>query len=168
MFKRFLIIAGFVLFFALMASILFYLQKKNAQNGVDAAPVVVQESAMKTDDVHAYTAADLSAECSSDDHIFCAVEKTVKCTITPELLGCDKDSVPAFVIGKAEDTERPTEMSFKIVKIKPVPDSQDVSVYTESDCNAMWFGLCKGTVVYSLSPSENESQWRVTNIFALE
>lgn len=169
MVKRILIIAGFVVFFALMVCILFYLQKKGRQDETQAlAPIVVQEKTVAADGLHTYSAADLSAECSGEDNIFCAVERAVKCTITPELTGCDKDNVPAFVIGKAEDTERPTEVSFKITKIKPVPDSQDISVYTESDCNAMWFGLCKGTVVYSLSPRESDGQWRVTNIFALE
>lgn len=167
MFKRVLLVSGFIVFFGLMAAIMFHLQQKSGQEEVVQTVAVVENEATY-EAVHTYTAQDLSAECSTDDHIFCAVERVVKCTMTPELDGCSKDNVPAFVLGKAKDTDRPTEISFRVMKIKPVPGSTDVSVYTESDCNAMWFGLCKGTVVYALTPHEGENNWRVTNIYALE
>ena len=170
MFKRIAIVTGFIAFFAAMAMILFYLKDKN--NSVEATSVAVEtakvENVVKTDEMHVYNAENLSEACASDDEIFCAVEKVIKCTMKPDMDGCRKSVVPAFVIADAEDMERPTEMSFKIVKIKPIPESSDISVYTESDCNAMWFGLCKGMVVYSLSPKDNEGSWRVNNIFALE
>ena len=169
MFKRIVIVLGFIAFFGLMAACLFFLQKKgDATNVVVAQQNVNVEQNFATDEMHVYSATDISGECLANDQIFCAVERVVKCTMQPDLDVCTKESVPAFVVGNAEDTERPTEMSFKVIKIKPIPDSQDISVYTESDCNAMWFGLCKGTVVYSLTPSDENGQWRVTNIFALE
>lgn len=170
MFKRIAIVTGFIAFFAAMAMILFYLKDKG--NGVETTSVVAEnteiQNAIKTDEMHVYNAENLSEACSAEDGIFCAVEKVIKCTMEPDFQGCNKNVVPAFVIADAEDMERPTEMSFKIVKIKPIPESSDISVYTESDCNAMWFGLCKGTVVYSLSPKDNDGSWVVNNIFALE
>jgi hypothetical protein len=168
MFKRIAIVTGFIAFFAAMAMILFYLEGKD--NGVETTSVAAEntevQNVIKTDEMHAYNAENLSVACSAEDGIFCAVEKVIKCTMKPDLESCNKNVVPAFVIADAEDMERPTEMSFRIVKIKPIPESSDISVYTESDCNAIWFGLCKGTVVYSLSPKDGG--WAVNNIFALE
>lgn len=170
MFKRIAIIMGFIAFFAAMAMILFYLKDKS--NGVETVSVAAEntgiQNAVKTDEMQVYNAESLSDACSAEDGIFCAVEKVIKCTMKPNMEGCNKKVVPAFVIADAEEMERPTEMSFRIVKIKPVPESSDISVYTESDCNAMWFGLCKGTVVYSLSPKDSDDGWVVNNIFALE
>jgi len=169
MLKRIAIVTGFVAFFALMAGILFYLKDKQ---GVQDVSVSVEnkvvQNTVKAEEMHVYNAEQLSDACAEQDGIFCAIEKVIKCTMKPDRDGCHKSAVPAFVISDAEDMERPTEMSFKITKIKPVPESQDISVYTESDCNAMWFGLCKGTVVYSLTPRESDGGWAVYNIFALE
>ena len=164
MLKKTFTILGFILIFAMAASLIFYMQRKATLSETDTAKNISQSANL--DIQHTYTADTLQAECQSDSDILCAIERTVKCTINPELETCDKDLVPAFVIGKVEDTERPTEISFRITKIKPIPESTDISVYTQSDCNALWFGLCKGIVVYSLSPKNNN--WAVTNIFALE
>ena len=166
MLRKFLTITGFVIIFLAAATLVLYMQKKmTAEPDVEIVETVAEESA-DTDTTHTYTAETLQSECTSDSNIFCAIERTVKCTINPELEICDKNYVPAFVIGKAEDTERPTEISFRITKIKPIPETSDISVYTQSDCNALWFGLCKGTVVYSLTTKNDD--WVVTNIFALE
>lgn len=169
MLKKIMIISLFILFFIGMA---FYGKKlitpEKSQETTTAvvAPAHIEGNMVKADELHVYNSGDLQTECSSDDKIFCAVELTVKCTMEPELEGCDKSLVPSFVLGKTEEVERPTEISFKVVKIKPITNSSDISVYTESDCNALWFGLCKGTVVYSLTPKDDV--WSVTNIFALE
>ena len=119
-----------------------------------------------SDSLHSYRANDIKSGCDAEDKIFCAIEKTVKCTLAPELDGCVADVVPSFVIGKVDQEVRPTEISFAITKIKPIAGTNDISVYTKSDCNASWFGLCKGSVIYSLSNKEGE--WVVTNIYALE
>ena len=108
----------------------------------------------------------MAAGCRAEDKIFCAIEQVIKCTMAPELEGCDKEYVPGFVLGKAEETPRPRHISFEITKIKPIPGSSDISVYTKSDCDAVWFGLCKGTVIYSLT--QKDGRWAVTNIYALE
>lgn len=168
MLKKITIIALFILFFAAMALYgrKLVLPEMPKDETVVSVANKTEEVSFKTDEKHVYTSGDLQTECASEDKIFCAVERTVKCTMVPELDGCDKSVVPSFVLGKTEEVERPTEISFKVIKIKPIADSSDISVYTKSDCNALWFGLCKGTVVYSLTPKDNE--WAVTNIFALE
>ena len=168
MIRKVVFICGFVLIFLLAAWGLFYMQKKSEGQPVrQVKEAVVEKKEVKTDAWHAYQAQSVKAECLADDNIFCAVERTVKCTLVPEMEGCDKGLIPSFILGKAAEEDRPTEISFKITKIKPIAESSDISVYTDSDCNAMWFGLCKGTVVYSLSP-RSDNTWAVTNILALE
>ena len=136
-----------------------------------AEPAVQMSSVAKpqagdTAEVHTYSSDDLRLACSSQDKVFCAIERTVKCIIEPTLDICDKEFVPNFVIGQTDDVERPTEISFKVTKIKPAADRPDISVYTESTCNAVWFGLCQGTVVYSLILQGDD--WKVKNMYALE
>lgn len=168
MLKKVAIILMFIAIFALALWAMFCMQKKTEVVPQD----VKQETAFPvtsdaTDEpTYVYKREHLEENCALDDKIFCAVERVVKCTINPDMNICNKDVVPAFVLGQTEDVERPSEISFKIVKIKPIPESSDLSVYTKSDCNALWFGLCKGTVVYSLAASDEN--WQVTNIFALE
>lgn len=168
MLKKVAIILMFIAIFAIAAVMMFYMQKKaeTESQGVpahEALPVVKEEA---DEPFYVYKADSLVEDCALKDRIFCAVERVVKCTINPDMKACNKDDVPGFVLGQTEDVERPSEISFKIVKIKPIPESSDISVYTKSDCNALWFGLCKGTVVYSLTTDGLE--WHVTNIFALE
>lgn len=124
------------------------------------------EPQIVSDSVHSYNVTDVKSSCSAEDKIFCAVERAVKCTLTPEIDGCVKENVPSFVLSRPDVTERPTEMSFAITKIKPVAGSSELYVYTKSTCNTVWFGLCEGTVVYALSPVADG--WGVTNIYALE
>jgi hypothetical protein len=50
--------------------------------------------------------------------------------------------------------------------MKSVPESEDIVVYTKSECIGSWFGLCQGTVIYSLTT--RNGLWEVNNIFALE
>lgn len=169
MLKKAVIILMFIALFALGAIAMFYMQKKATSESVEATEVTVatkekQEAA--DEPVYTYKADNLSEKCAVDDKIFCAVERTVKCTINPDMSICNKNYVPNFVLGQTNDVERPKEISFKIVKIKPIPESSDISVYTQSDCDTLWFGLCKGTVVYSLTSAHDE--WQVMNIFALE
>lgn len=165
MVKKIIIISLFVLFFGAM---FFYGYKliTPVTRTTEVAEINVAKKDIPADEMHEYNSEDLKTECSSEDKVFCAIERTVKCTIEPTLNGCDKSLVPGFVLGNVEGVDRPTSVSFKVTKIKPIDNSSDISVYTESDCNALWFGLCKGTVVYSLTPKDND--WAVTNIFALE
>lgn len=164
MIKKIVIVCGFLVIFVAALWTLFKMK------GVDAPVLEPQKEVVEVqnigDSVHSYSVAELTVGCQSEDKIFCAIEQTVKCTMIPDFAGCNKDFVPGFVIGKTDDTPRPTQISFEITKIKPIPETNDLSVYTKSDCDAVWFGLCKGTVIYSLTQKEN--RWAVTNIYALE
>lgn len=159
--KKVVIVFLFVLLFAGAWGVMYKMTPRE-----EAGKGGTLESGAFDGKVYSYNAADIASGCQTKDEIFCAIEQTVKCTMAPELDGCLKDRVPSFVLGKTEEAVRPTEMSFKIVKIKPIPQSSDISVYTESECNAMWFGLCKGTVIYSLS--QRNGKWAVVNIYAME
>jgi len=170
MFKKAAIILVFIVLFAAALWVMFYMSKKTemvseAQN-ISVKAMQLEASQAEDEPFYVYKADSLSESCALDDKILCAVERVVKCTINPGLSFCDKDFVPAFVLGQSEEVEHPSEISFKVVKIKPIPESSDISVYTKSDCNALWFGLCKGTVVYLLSTDGLD--WFVTNIYALE
>ncbi len=164
MVKKIVIVCGFLAFFGVALMALF--KMKGVDKPVLEHEAVVDEVQNIGDSVHSYSVAELTVGCQSDDKIFCAIEQTVKCTMKPDFAGCHKDFVPGFVIGKTDETPRPTQIAFEIVKIKPIPETNDISVYTKSDCDAVWFGLCKGTVIYSLTQKGN--RWAVTNIYALE
>ncbi len=165
MMKKILIIGLFLLVF--VAALCLVYRMKNVSEPAMQAKIPAVEAHSVSDSAHFYSADDLTAGCAEKDQIFCAIERVVKCTMAPELESCDKKLVPAFVLGKAEDVVRPRQMSFEITKIKPIIESSDISVYTKSDCDALWFGLCKGTVIYSLSPREG-GHWAVTNVYAIE
>ena len=164
MFKKVVVICGFLLVFGAALAVLF--KMKGNDKPVLEQNQPIEEVQTVSDSVHSYSINDLATSCQSDDKIFCAIEQTVKCTMAPDLEGCNQDFVPGFVVGKTDETPRPTQISFEIIKIKPIPGTNDSSVYTKSDCDAIWFGLCKGTVIYSLKQKDN--RWAVTNIYALE
>ncbi len=162
--KRILIVLGFVLFTALMLYVLYLL---TGVKQTQIVPLTTEEKVQAVEDsLHSYQKEGLIERCDVEDEVFCAIERTVKCTLNNELSICDEDEVPGFIMGKTEDDVRPSKISFSITKIKPVPDTRDIMVYTKSDCDASWFGLCKGVVIYSLTPEDG--RWKVNNIFALE
>lgn len=163
MLKRVLIIVMFIVVFCCACLVLYKFRGNSNPNLEQVSGATNVE--MISDSVHSYNVSDVKIGCEATDKIFCAIEKTVKCTLAPELDGC-KEGVPSFVIGKTDANVRPTEISFEITKIKPISGSDDISVYTKSDCNASWFGLCKGTVIYSLA--NKDGNWIVNNIYALE
>ena len=164
MIKRVLIVSGFVAIALLAIGTIFVMQ--GSRNPKIVPIVADNEVKMVSDSIHSYKKGSLSEKCDAEDQIFCAIERAVKCTLEPQYSECSKDSVPSFVLGTAEIDVRPSELSFSITKIKPIPDSRDVSVYTKSTCNASWYGLCNGTVIYSLTP--RDGYWAVTNVYALE
>ena len=165
MIKRVLIILGFIL--CALVSVWMIFLMTNANKVAEIVPLSSNSDVQKVEDsLHKYSVESLKEKCEVDDVVFCAIERTVKCTINPELGICNKKDIPSFIMGKTEDDVRPSSISFSITKIKPLPESRDISVYTKSDCDASWFGLCKGTVIYSLTPRDGE--WVVSNIFALE
>ncbi len=162
--KRIAIMALFAVIFGGAMVVVFYL--RGNPEPVPEQKGEAQQPLMISDSVHSYTVADLRSGCDVDDKIFCAVELAVKCTLEPTLAGCVKERIPNFILVRPDITDRPKEMSFAITKIKPSANGGDMFVYTNSSCDAVWFGLCEGTVVYSLAKSEGE--WGVNNIYALE
>lgn len=112
-----------------------------------------------------YQAENLPQECQIESQMACAVDFAVKCTLNPNFNGCRQSRLPKFIFMEDEYLQRPTEISFKITKIKPV-SAEMAEIHTQSECDGNWFGLCQGTVIYVLVP-ENDG-WRVKDIYAVE
>lgn len=117
------------------------------------------------DVIYTFNIENVSEECSQDNPQFCAVENAVKCTVTPDMEFCKKLNLPEFIFMKDPSIDRPSEISYKIVNKKVLPNNT-TEIYTESACNGNWFGLCQGTVIYVLTPT-NET-WQVKDIYAIE
>lgn len=103
--------------------------------------------------------------CDKGSDIVCAIDLYMKCTLNFKDSECVKNKLPKFVFMDDESLQRPTEMSFKIIKIKPI-DTNMIEVYTESTCNGMWFGLCEGNIIYVLS--NKSGSWVVKDVYAME
>lgn len=110
-----------------------------------------------------FKADNLTQGCAEDSEIVCAINQTIKCTINPQFSDCDKALMPKFIFMQDESLDRPTEVSYQITKLKPLSGGM-LEVYTNSDCNGTWFGLCKGTIIYVLSQQNNH--WIVQDIYA--
>lgn len=102
--------------------------------------------------------------CEKENPIICAINHVVQCTIDPKLAACGKESLPKFILMEDESLQRPTEMSYKVTQIKPLMGGI-LHVYTQSQCNNNWFGLCQGKIIYVLE--QKNQNWRVSDIFAL-
>ena len=120
------------------------------------------------EDTYTLNLQNLPTECALNKSILCAVENAVKCTINTEYGKCDKQRLPKFIFMTDQSINRPTEISFKFINKRPLPNNT-VEIYTESNCNGTWFGLCEGTVIYVLAPDEqNADNWVVKDIYAIE
>jgi len=100
----------------------------------------------------------------TDGAMMCAIELAAKCTINPKHKECDKNLLPSFIFMEDESLQRPTEISFRVYKLKPLQGGI-IEAYTESSCNGGWFGLCQGNVIYVLS--SQGSGWKVNDIYSL-
>ena len=110
----------------------------------------------------------ITEDCSMDEAKPCAVETAVKCTVRPDLKICNKDKLPKFIFMTDPSINRPTEVNYRFIGKKNLPNNT-VEIYTESDCNGTWFGLCQGTVIYVLTTDEKNSEnWFVRDIYAIE
>ena len=58
------------------------------------------------------------------------------------------------------------EMNYKIIDKKSL-NNDTVEIYTESNCNGNWFGLCQGTIIYVMA-RKPENLWYVKDIYAIE
>ena len=117
------------------------------------------------DVVFKYEKNSLTTDCNQDSKMLCAVDFATKCTINPDFDGCKESRLPKFIFMNDENLKRPTEISFKVHKIKPI-SADLVEIHTNSTCNGNWFGLCQGRVIYVVVP-DGES-WRVKDIYAIE
>lgn len=115
--------------------------------------------------IYAYGPDNLQVPCSEQNEALCAIDAAAKCTINPKMEQCDKKKMPKFIFMEDESLERPTEMSYEIVKVKPL-DANNIEIYTKGDCNGGWFGLCKGNIIYVLS--KYSGSWAVKDIYAME
>lgn len=166
MLKKIIVIIAMLAVIALSAT----LYKKSTpqitaqtDNTEELNEVVVEE--VLPDEIFTFNSQNLTAECSQENPQFCAVENTVKCTINPDLEFCTSLKLPEFIFMKDSSIDRPTEISYKIINKKVLPNNT-TEIYTESACNGSWFGLCQGTVIYVLTPI-NEN-WQVKDIYAIE
>ena len=143
-------------------------QKDSAYQIIDENETIVAQPQydIKFEDViYQYDANNLLQECDKGSDIICAIDLQVKCTINHKLPECDAQKLPKFTFMEDESLQRPTQASFQIVRIKPI-DATTIEVYTSSDCNGVWFGLCKGNIVYVLSNKSGE--WSVKDLYALQ
>lgn len=117
------------------------------------------------EETYIYKFGESQAGCDKGSDVVCAIDLYAKCTLDPKGSECDKKKMPKFVFMDDESLQRPTEMRFKIVKIKPV-DANMIEVYTQGSCNGMWFGLCEGNIIYVLS--NKNGFWAVKDVYARE
>ena len=111
-----------------------------------------------------YKKGELKVGCDVDSQMVCAIDLLAKCTINPNWPECNKELMPSFVFMEDESLKRPTEVSFRIYKLKPLGEGI-VEAYTDSSCNGGWFGLCQGNVIYVLSP--HGKTWKVNDVYSL-
>lgn len=117
------------------------------------------------DAIYTFNIENATSDCTQEKPQFCAVENAVKCTVNPDLEICKKLKLPEFIFMKDPSIDRPSEISYKIVNKKSLPNNT-TEIYTESACNGNWFGLCQGTVIYVLAPLDEN--WQVKDIYAIE
>lgn len=93
-----------------------------------------------------------------------AINEAILCTLSPHNPQCPQLNIPKFILMEDESLQRPTQIQYKITKIKPLAGGI-LHIYTQSRCNNNWFGLCQGNIIYVLQNQNN--QWYVSDIFAL-
>lgn len=127
---------------------------------------VVQIEEQLPETVYSFNAQNVTEECSEDvNDMLCTVERAVKCTLKPDLDICKKLNLPTFIFMTDPTVERPTEMNYKFINKKVLPNGT-TEIYTESSCNGGWFDLCQGTIIYVLG--QNSGTWYVKDIYAIE
>ncbi|MBO5443390.1 MAG: hypothetical protein J6A33_06345 [Alphaproteobacteria bacterium] len=140
----------------------------STQEALESGEVVVVAPQIDIDfenKQYSYTLNQIETGCDKGNDAVCAIDLTLKCTLNPKFSECDPKKMPKFVFMEDESLGRPTELTFEILKIKPI-DVNTAEIYTKGTCNGNWFGLCNGNIIYVLSnKSEN---WVVKDIYALQ
>ncbi|MBR1904224.1 MAG: hypothetical protein IJ824_03490 [Alphaproteobacteria bacterium] len=165
MLKKIIVIVLFLALLCFSFSLVFK-TKSNLPVVIEESETAAVEEQNLPDTLFAFSAADLNENCVSDEAMFCAVETAGKCTLNPEFASCAKANLPKFIFMSDSSLDRPTEMSYKIIDKKSL-SNDTVEIYTESNCNGGWLGLCQGTIIYVLAPKP-ENQWYVKEIYAIE
>ena len=160
------ILISFVLMLVILVGLYAWKTKTSAPIMVsDAKPAIGRKVKAYDNKVYAYDKDNLKASCDLESPMACAVEYAIKCTLNPDFGNCRDSKLPKFIFMSDESLKRPTEMTFKIAKIKPI-NNELIEIHTDSTCNGNWFGLCQGRVIYVLVPFGNT--WRVKDIYAIE
>lgn len=120
-------------------------------------------------DAETYTvsATNLSPDCKEDSEIVCAINLSLKCTVNPSFSECSENKayMPEFIFMQDDNLRRPTTVTYRINKLKPLEDGS-IEVYTVSTCDGVWFGLCNGNIIYTM---ENlNGRWAVKDLYAVE
>jgi len=151
----------------LLAFGLFVLAACSPQEETPAPAPKPQIDADISETVYSFDLNTLTSGCEENSEIVCAINTSIKCTINPQFADCAeaKDAMPKFVFMDDDNLQRPTSQSYKITKIKPLPDG-NVEVYTQSTCNGNWFGLCNGNIIYIMNNANGK--WIVKEIYAIE
>ena len=146
--------------------------ENNTQDAKVAETTASADNSLQFDDrEYSYQKDNLSDKCASDSEIFCAIEKVVKCALKPTAAYCDKATMPDFIFyddamfADDDGLGRPTQQSFKLVKMKPI-DGTTIEVFTTGTCDKNWFGNCAGNIIYVLS--NKGGHWRVKELYAME
>lgn len=162
MFKK---IALAVILVALILGGAYWLKNKYhyGQTAPEATPP--SNIAVSAEQPVTYELNSLPETCQLNSKMACAVELAVKCTINPDFNGCKDAKLPNFIFMNDPSLQRPSQISFKINKIKPI-SADLVEIHTQSTCNGNWFGLCNGNIIYVLVP--NGEDWRVKDVYAIE
>lgn len=147
-------------------SIYLVTKTKNADRTVVEESVVEVEMPKLPEQVFSFEKSTLNENCSIDDSMFCAIEVAVKCTINPEFSICAKADLPKFIFMTEQGLDRPTEMNYKIIDKKNL-NNGTTEIYTESNCNGNWFGLCQGTIIYVMA-QKAQKIWYVKDIYGIE
>lgn len=131
------------------------------------APAPEASAGIDNETVFSFDLNTLKPGCDNESQIVCAINASIKCTINPAFADCleQKAYMPNFIFMQDDSLQRPTSQSYKITKIKPLPDGT-VEVYTQSTCNGNWFGLCNGNIIYVMDFQNN--RWVVKDLYAVE
>ena len=164
MLKKIIVIASFIVLLGVSFILLQKTkQSKQAPQQEGIIEAAVEETLPET--IYNFNHQSLPEDCSEQEAIYCAVENAVKCTINPDNDKCKSLNLPTFIFLKDPSVERPSEINYRYTDKKVLPNGT-VELYTESSCNARWFGLCQGNVIYVLD--ETEDNWYIKDIYSIE
>lgn len=138
-------------------------EQKQEENATEAQKAETPAMTDYADKEFTFDAASLQTGCEENSELVCTLNMAVKCSINPKLADCDAKKLPKFIFMEDESLERPTQVTYKINKLKPLAGGM-VEVYTSSRCNASWFGLCEGNIIYVMSAADGG--WAVKDVYA--